>query len=167
MSIEELKEKMKKVQSVLLDFLEDELNAEENYENFVKMITDFQINEGKQEIKSILRLINVIGNNHQRIHNFINKIMQILVYFKEKICKYFTNSEIFEVFNDNKRILLFLIEEKIMRIDECIVSRITSNEYLRSQYCEYFAPEIKPFLTDEFLQKYRNKNSNLNKIEFI
>ncbi len=86
---------------------------------------------------------------------------------KQDLQKYFTNSEIFEIFKNNKRILLFLIEGRVIIIDEYIVSRITSYEFDRKNYREYFLPEIKPFLTKEFIQKYRNKTTNLQEDEFL
>ncbi|KAK8840889.1 hypothetical protein M9Y10_027720 [Tritrichomonas musculus] len=167
MSIEELTEKMKSVQSALLDFLDDECSSEENYENFVNITANQKVIEDRHELKLLLRLINNIGSNHRRSSNFTNKIDQILHHFKKEIQNFFSNSEIFEVFKDNKRILLFLIEEKMMIIDEYVVSRMTSDEYVRKNYDEYFAPEIKPFLTKEFIQKFRSENSNLRKEEFI
>ena len=166
MNFEELKEKMKTIQNIILEFLEDESNAEENYENFIKLVSQYHIKEDKQEVKSILRLINTIGNNHQRNYNFISKIEQLLEHFKEEIQKYLSNSEIFEVFKDNQRILLFLISEKMMIIDEYIASQITSNNYI-NKYAKFFRPEIKPFLTEEFILKNRKQNVTLWKKEFI
>ncbi|KAK8876093.1 hypothetical protein M9Y10_006279 [Tritrichomonas musculus] len=148
MSIEEFKEKMKRIQNVLLEFLEDESNTEENYENFVKTMADYQINEDKQKVKSILQLINAIGNNHQRCHNFHNKIEKILEQFKSDIQKYFSNLEIFELFKNSKRILLFLIEEKIIELNENIIPQITY------EYTDYFWPEIKHFLNEEIIKKF-------------
>ncbi|KAK8835263.1 hypothetical protein M9Y10_027873 [Tritrichomonas musculus] len=166
MSIEEIRDRMKKIQSALLEFLEDESNAEENYEIFLRVINEYHMAEDKYKIKSILQLINEIGSNHQRVPNFISKIERILENFKKDIQKFFSNSEIFELFKYNKRILLFLIEEKIVIIDEYIVLQITGDDY-KCEDCEYFGPEIKPFLTDEFIQKHRCKNSNLRDEEFL
>ena len=163
MSIEETKEKMKSIQNALLEFLEDESIAEENYENFLKSVSEYQITEDKYKLKSVLQLINAVGNNHRRVKNFFCKLEQILVHFKKDIEKYFKNSEVFEVFENNKRILLFLIEEKIMIIDEYIASRIARKKYL----AEYFAPELKPFFTEEFIKKYGDKNLYLREEIFI
>ena len=166
-NVEEIRDRMKKIQSALLEFLENESDAEENYEFFFEVVNEYHLTEDKCKIKSILQLINEIGNNHQRVSNFIFKIERILINFKKDIHNFFSNSEIFELFQYNKRILLFLIEEKIMTIDEYIVSRITSYKFSDKNYCEYFGPEIKPFLTKEFIQKYQSNNSNLRNEEFI
>ena len=42
MSIKDLKEKMEMIQNVLLEFLEDETNEEENYEHFFKFVRESQ-----------------------------------------------------------------------------------------------------------------------------
>lgn len=67
------------------------------------------INEDKHELRLFLRLINEISNNHQRASNLINKIEKILDQIQKDIKKYFTNSQIFELFKENLRILLFLV----------------------------------------------------------
>ena len=164
MSIIETKEKMKTIQSVLLEFLEDESNAEENSENFFKLVSEYHQTEDKYKFKSILRLINAIANNHQRVPNFIFKVERILGQMKQDLQNYFSNSEIFEIFKDNKRILLFLIEEKLITIDKYIFSLITSYEFQSKNYAEYFFPEIKPFLTKENIEKYQNENPKLREI---
>ena len=139
MSFEESIEKMKRIQSILLQYLEEEINVEENYENFLIIISEQKINNDKSKLKELLRLINKIGNNHQRVSNLIDKIEQILKYFKKAISKYFSNSEIFEIFKGNKRIILFLIQEKIMIFDEYIFETIKSGKYLKYKYPQYFA----------------------------
>ena len=167
MSIKGVIENMKLIQHALLKFIEDEANTEENYDNFIKLTTDQKIIEDRYKLKSLLQLINSISNNHQRVYNFVYKIEQILVHFKKDITKFFTNSEIFKIFCENKRIILSLIQEKIIIIDEYIVSEITSEENFKKHYPEYFSPEIKQFLTDEFISKYKKRNKDLQKAENI
>lgn len=48
-------------------------------------------------------------------------------------------------------------------IDEYIFSEITKDEYIKKKYGEYFSPELKPFLTEELIKKYDNKNKSLKK----
>ena len=115
----------------------------------------------------MVQLIVSIVNNHHRFQNFISKVERVLRHFKQDLQKYFSNSEIFNIFKDNKRILLFLKKEKMMIIDEHIFSIITSSEYVRKNYCEYFQPEIKPFLTEENIEKYGSENKSLKDNKFI
>ena len=131
MNIDDFVEKMKNIQQILIKFLEEEINLEENYEVFVKTITEQKINEDIYQLKSVFQLINKIGCNHQRCYRFINKIEAVLKHFKKDMLQYFTNSEIFEIFKDNKRILLFLFQEKIIIIDEYIVSQLTCDEFIK------------------------------------
>ena len=113
---------------------------------------------------SLFHLITKISNNHYRFPYFFEKIQKILLDLKDSIIKNYTNYEIFHIFKSNKRLLLFLIEEKILKIDEKIVAFISNklsfknmsfehveikiNKYKDYNYFEYFAPEIKPFLQD-------------------
>ncbi|KAK8865073.1 hypothetical protein M9Y10_010604 [Tritrichomonas musculus] len=167
MSITELIQQKKRIQESLLEFLEDESNVEENYENFVQIINDQKILEDKYEFKFLIQMINKISDNHQRIFNFIEKIERVLIFLKSDLNKYFTNSEKFELFKGNKRILLFLLEEKIVTIDETIFLRLTSNENIRRRYIEYFGPEIKEILTNEFIATFFKKHEEPGKEEIL
>ena len=167
MNFTESLERKKKIQESLLIFLEEESNVEENYGNFVQIIKSQKIQEDKYEIKSLIQMINKISDNHQRIFNFIEKIERILKLLKTDLNKYFTNREKFELFKGNKRLLLFLIEEKIVTIDEMIFSILTSEENEVMRYIEYFGPEIKEILTEEFITTYFNKHKEVKKEEIL
>lgn len=167
MSFEQLTKELKEIQESLLIFLEDESDGEEKYQDFLKVLRTSQITKSRQEIQLLLKLINQIGVNHRRNCNFIKKIEQVLEYLEDDIRKYFSNPEIFKIFEYNKRILLFLFELEIIIIDECIVSLITSDRYEQLNYSEYFLPEISPFLTKKFIDKYKNQNKILNYERFI
>ena len=167
MSSEAFVVKLKSIQSSLLEFLEEESDGEDKYKNFINLVSTQQIIKEEHEFKALLQLINSIANNHHRVPNFISKVERVLRHFKQDLQKYFSNSEIFKIFKDNKRILLFLLEEKLMIMDEYIFSIITKSFYVRKNYCEYFQPEIKPFLTEENIEKYGSKNKSLKDAEFI
>ncbi|KAK8871824.1 hypothetical protein M9Y10_007569 [Tritrichomonas musculus] len=167
MSFTESINKKKKIEESLLEFLEEESNAEENYENFVQVIKDQKIQEDKYELKSLIQMISEIGNNHQRIFNFIEKMERLLILLKTDLNKYFTNSEKYEFFKGNKRLLLFLIEEKIVTIDETIFSSLTSEDNKVMRYIEYFGPEIKEILTEDFIETYFNKHTEVKKEEIL
>ena len=42
-----------------------------------------------------------------------------------------------------------------------------SNKYVKMNYCEIFQPEIKPFLTEENIEKDGSQNKSLKDAEFI
>ena len=167
MSSETIVEKMKSIQNSFLEFLEKESDGEDEYDNFINLVSTHQINNDKHEFKALLRLMNSIWNNHHRVGNFISKFERVLRHFKQDLQKNFSNSEIFDIFKDNKRILLFLLEEKLMTIDEYIFSIITSREYVEKNYCVYFQPEIKPLLTQENIEQYGILNECLKDDKFI
>lgn len=94
------------------------------------------------ELDSTLRLILNIANNHHRSNDFFSKIEKIILIFKNEIKQSYSNLDIFNNFKSNKRILLFLIEEKIMKMDKTIASIINKGIYKESKYPNYFFPEI-------------------------
>ena len=107
------------------------------------------------QIKSLMHLILHISNDHHREEGFFDKIEQILKLFKEDLLKYFSNSELFNIFKSNKRILLFLIEEQIIIVDEYITKKITTTrKYVKAKYPQYFLPEIKPFISEKCYHIY-------------
>ena len=143
-------EKMGKAQNNLLEFLGDEKNSEENFQNLINFLIGFKVQKNQRDLKEFLHLLYNILDNHQRSPNFFPKIDRILQYIKEDIKKYFDNSEIFNIFKNNKRILLFLYEEKIIEFDEYVIKKFMLNDkYEKCEYISYFLPEIKEYLAKE------------------
>ena len=163
MSIQDYINEMMLIQSDFLEFIENETEGEEEFKKLTKLFEDLKISENQHKLKSILHLLIKISNNHHRNHVFFTKIEQIILHFKADIKKYFSNSEIFDIFKSNKRILLFLIEEHIMIFDEYIFNRITTKKFIDSKYPFYFSPEIKPFLTNDWIVKYQTTFENFYK----
>lgn len=153
MDVQDYLDKMKKIQNNILYFLNDENNIEENFQNIINSCDAHNIHDDEYSLKSILHLIMNITNNHYHMHDFFNKIERILIFFKNDIKSKFQNWEIFNIFKSNKRIILFLLEEKIMVIDEYLINAITkeskTNKYLKSNYLQYFSPEIHAFIKEK------------------
>lgn len=141
----EYTDKMKQIQNSFLEFLEKEDNIEENYQNLTKLIKDQKIEDNQLELKSFLHLISKIAKNHYRNPNFFDKIKQILQIIKNSINNFFTNEEIFEFFEKSQHILLFLVEEKVFRIDESIFAKMLKNESLAN----FFKPELQSFSKED------------------
>ena len=118
MSSQEYLDMMKEIQENILNFLEEEARTDENLLLIEDKLNNSIISDNHYILLSLLHLISKIGNNHYRFPNFFSKIEKILLIFKEDIKKHFSNSEIFNIFKSNKRILLFLIEQQIIVIDE-------------------------------------------------
>ena len=107
---EQYLEANKKIQKNLLDFIDNDENDEENFENLKHIFHDLNIQNDEYELTQLLLLISTICENHNRSPHFFIKMERILQLFKADIKKYYSNSEIFKIFSNNKRILLFLIE---------------------------------------------------------
>ncbi|KAK8876257.1 hypothetical protein M9Y10_006452 [Tritrichomonas musculus] len=115
---------MNDIQEKILNFLEEESNSEENLLILEDKFNNSKISDNKHDLLSLLHLIPKILNKHHRLPNFFSLIEKILLIFKEDIKKYFSNSEIFNIFKSNKKILLFLIEQQIIVIDEHIAKKL-------------------------------------------
>ena len=158
MLLKETLEKMTKIQRNLLDFIDNDDNIEENFQNLKTLFDDQKIQEDQNDLLLLLSLITDIANNHHRVPNFYEKIDKILLYLKNTIQKYYSNFEIFDIFKSNKRILLFFIEEKILIIDQSITNKITTEKFIKANYPLYFSPEIKLFVNEKKYQNFYDDN---------
>lgn len=138
---------MKGIQYKLLEYIDKEHNTEENFQNINQLLIDQKILENRHDTSTFLYLISKIANNHHRINDFFTKIEHIIKSIKDDILKHFTNTEIFDIFKQNKRLLLFLLQEKIIQLDTKIVSKIIEGKYREFFYPHYFYTEIKPFIS--------------------
>lgn len=154
MNSQEFLEVIKKIQENILLFLENEANLEESFQNLSIILQDQKICDDKLKLTLLLHLILKISNNHHHGPNFFGKLEQILNIFKDSIKKNFTNSEILSIFKSNKRILLFLIQENIIIVDKYFIQKILrSKKYMDQEYLQYFAPEIEPFIKENWFSK--------------
>lgn len=142
---------MRSIQNSLLNYIENEDTSGSNYSNLTKLFDDIKIRQNKHELKLLLHLISVISNNHQRFTDFFTKIFQILRDLQNEIKSFFSNLSIFNIFRRNKRILLYLIDERILFIDKTIFSIIKTKKYSKFYYPEYFLTEIRPFVSTNYV----------------
>lgn len=87
------------------------------------------------------------------------------MFFENQIKENFSNQEIFQIFQGNKRTLLILIEEQILIINESIVKTILEKEYILAYYPQYFFPEIKPYLDKEMINEFIGEGPDIMKSE--
>ena len=168
MSFQKYLDMMKDIHENILNYLEEETKTEENFQILKDIFNNTKISDSQYDLLSLLHLISKIGNNFHRFPNFFAKIERILLFFKEDIKKYFPNSEIFNIFESNKRILLFLIEQQIIVIDEYITKKISkTDKYIKSKYPQYFQPEIQPFINEKWFPKYDPNDQDLKKNEWV
>lgn len=110
MNIHEQIEKMRKIQSNILEFVDKENNEEEHFENIIQQIEDQNITANRHLLKILLYLLSKILNNHYRYPGFISKIEKIIQKYKTEIKNNFSSYEIYQIFKKNRRILLFLFK---------------------------------------------------------
>lgn len=146
-------EENKKIQVSLLNYIND---CNSDFDDIETLFQTNKINEDINKTKDFLLLLSNASNNHYRISTFISKIEKILVYLAKDIKQYFSNLEIFDIFKNNKLILLLLVQHQILTIDDTIFYFFKNSYTSKYQYCYFFYPEIK-----NFYQK--KKKSKLNK----
>lgn len=147
--MQEYRQKLIDIREKILDYIRDE----NNYEDRITEINDFLdqniTKTNRSELNDFLHLIHQLSNKHQRSPDFFSKIERMIIHFKNDIKQTFSNTEIFRTFENNKRLLLFLIKENIIVVDKYIAEVMTKDKYKKLNYPSYFYPELKPFLTDE------------------
>ncbi|KAK8841348.1 hypothetical protein M9Y10_026962 [Tritrichomonas musculus] len=146
-------EKIKSIQSLILEYIDNENNLEENYQNLANIFNDIKIHDNFNEFKLILYFISNISVHHHRTHDFLQKIYKIIIFFEKDIKKNYSNYEIFHIFRKSKIILLYLIKQNILNIDLSIF-----NEIKKYFYINYFFPEVKKFIkNDQLVQDITKK----------
>lgn len=159
--------KMQKMQDELIKFITTNNHSDEDYENLANFFDEQKIRD-QHEFKAILHLILNLSNNYHRNADFFTNIEQILMIFQNEIQDFFSNDEIFDIFKDNKRILLFLFEEKLLIPDMYIASIITSPQYKKAFYPHYFSPEFRSFFNISLCLYIDEKNHTFcNNTAFI
>lgn len=157
-------DRMKKVQNYLLSFIDTEEDIEESYQLITDIIVNEKIYENIQEFKLMLTLITRISNNHHRYVNFFPKIEKIILDIKAEIVQNFSNSEIFDIFKSNKRILLFLIESQILIFDDYVCKQLIKEKFIITKYPQFFSPELQPFIKNDWFPPNNANNNWINEI---
>lgn len=75
--------------------------------------------------------------NHNRNFFLFEKIHRILLINEDYIRQTFSNSAIFNIFKNNKLMLLFLYEKKIIHVDESVLE-ILKHQYYHRSYSDFF-----------------------------
>ena len=157
MEIQEYIDQKKELQDILLDYIEND--EEVDCLDLPKYIEAHNITDDIEEFKALLKLVMGIAKNHYHEHRFFDKIEKIILQFEVQIKQTFTNLEIFDMFKSNKKIILFLLSNKILTLDESLVNYLLSiseikmkkysHHYSLNNYNKYhffFYPEIKTFV---------------------
>ena len=153
MKIQKYIDQKKEIYDLLFEIFESEYEYDENFQNFDNISKKFNQQEKKEESREFLYLLLKIANNYHRSSDFLNKIYHIFTILKDEIKQTFSNFEIFNLFKNNRQILLFLFKEGFITPDESIIQYILKRKDANNiKYCHFFYPEIK-FSIDEIKRK--------------
>mgnify|MGYP001114619533 CR=1 FL=1 len=75
MNLNDYVEKMKSIQSNFLDYIDNDDNSEEKYQNLINLFPNQRTRSNRHDLEPI-------SNDHHRTPNFFEKIEKILLYFK-------------------------------------------------------------------------------------
>ena len=150
MSIQQYLDNMKNIYNLVIDFIdgeeEEEDNDDENFQRIIDSIKSRESFKNRDEWHEILLLINKISKHHHRNHGFFEKIEKILTFYENETKQTFSNIELFQIFKNNKRILLFLFQKEFIIVDENICNFIKKKN---NDYNYYFFNFIEEFLSDD------------------
>ena len=73
----------------------------------------------------------------------------------------FSNTEIFQIFQSNKRLLLFLLEENLLKLNNSISQKLASYD----DYFYYFYPELSSY--NFVIPRESSKSTDSKIIEYI
>ena len=116
--------KMKAIQNNILEFLYDDEESQELFVDLSKLLNFQQDSPNINELESILFLISIISKDHHRKPFFFDRIKKIILLLKNEIKQTFSNTKIFQLFKDNKAVLLLLIDEDILTLNLDILEEI-------------------------------------------
>ena len=128
----------KTFQQNFLDHLDSE---EENNQEFINLLKSSKIVEDRRELIEFLHLFVSVINNHHRSPNFFEKIEEILLILN--IGQTLTSSEIYNIFKDNKRLLLSLIQSNILSVDDFLKYAYNNVQHFENwDLIAYLWPEV-------------------------
>ncbi|KAK8847762.1 hypothetical protein M9Y10_018792 [Tritrichomonas musculus] len=157
--IQEYINESKEIYNNLIMFLENSDDSDYYYYfTNLLVIADMQGQEEKREkLEQFLKLISNIAANHHREKTFLKKIFNIIENYRNEIKQTFSNIKIFNIFQSNKLILLYLLENKMITVDDDIFKELLQiSEVNGNRYCHFFYTEIKNFADEELKENIEN-----------
>lgn len=150
---------MQNLQHVLLEYIDSESEDEVNFRELINKYENSNISKNRDTIKDFLYLISSIANNH-RAPNLIQRIEQLLIHLKNQIEENFTSIDLLMIFKKNKRIILFLLKERLIVPDKSI-----SQIIIDMNYHQYFYPEFKEFYPKLLRMEIEDEISKISNFE--
>lgn len=129
------------IQLALLKYL-DENDDGQNLSNLTSELRKLNIGENQQDLDDFLRLLSHLASYHHRTENFFPKIVNLLSEFKEEIANYYSNEEIFSIFQHVEPIIILLRENGMLQFDSEVNFIINSKDNANDIF-KYYNPEDK------------------------
>ncbi|KAK8867101.1 hypothetical protein M9Y10_010071 [Tritrichomonas musculus] len=163
MEIKRHLDKKKAIYEQFLIFIESSDNEKEEYYNLINIIQLDNMYENRQEFKHLLCVISQITENYCRKPDFLAKVTKFLLEMGEAITRTFKNTEIFKIFQNSPRILLFLVKNKIISINKSVINLIFKkdpNQFIN--YSHFLYNEIQFSIEPEKREKIEKELLNIN-----
>ena len=161
MDIQEYFARKREIHDSILNFLDDDnQNVDENFESLISFLDEKEISKNRDELKIFLYLLSNVAKNYYQSHFFFEKIEKIINNYKADIKQFFSNYEIFSIFQDSLRILLYLFEAEIVKFDRSIYNYFQKS--MNFEILPYFYKELKEYYENEINDiKSLDKTDNL------
>ncbi|KAK8896635.1 hypothetical protein M9Y10_014547 [Tritrichomonas musculus] len=142
---------LSEIQQKINGFLENESNNEQDFSDLKSFLDSQNFMKNKNLLKEVLHLLLIISNNYYKNINVYKKNEFIIKNLKNSIQKHFSKFEIFNIFKDSKRLLLFLFQENLINFDYSVKAIISNLKYTIYNYPQYFYQEVgcKPMKFEE------------------
>ena len=146
MEIEAFIKKGKEFYTPLLNFFESESIYEDEIQELTKIFDDQDIFNNPIEMYGLLELLFNIGNNHHQTTDFFKKLGLIFHYLIKDKQLPISSAEIFDLYKTNKRLLLFLFEQKVLQPEKSIYNTLMQERAINGYKLYYYLfVEIKKF----------------------
>lgn len=111
MEVQELISERKELYTNFMNMIEA-ADDSQSYLSFVDLCERKEIKEKREEIMFIMHMMIEVSENHYRNANFFDKIEKIIFHFKDQIKQALSDSELYLLCKNNKRMLYFMFKEK-------------------------------------------------------
>ncbi|KAK8843071.1 hypothetical protein M9Y10_025262 [Tritrichomonas musculus] len=138
----------KELYRLIYDFFECEDDLNNVFDNLINYIRKEQISNTSEDFFILLKMISYKINSYKPNSKILSKFENLIILFKKEIKQTFSNLEIFNIFKNNKLVLLYLKKNDIIKIDESVFNFIEKNMKKYSSYQYYFYEDIVPMLPD-------------------
>ncbi|KAK8836284.1 hypothetical protein M9Y10_039919 [Tritrichomonas musculus] len=128
----------------ILDFIDEKEDKEEKYYELIEFVNESKISQNKQDLQDILYLLLNISNNHHRESDFINKMIRILQFLQTDLNEFFTNDDIYKIFEPNMLLIFHLIQNELITPNDFIIRGILDKR--PNRYFLY--PVIKSYINE-------------------